>query len=499
MTRSTALHSQRHHPITSSLAMNPNNPSNHASDAATELRPARHAVDSDAETQLNPAFARQVGDSQEELRPGACLRNRYVLETMIGQGAMGQVWKAKDRLSEEAQDRNPYVAIKVMLSDFERQANSFAAMHREASRSQKLAHPNIVTVHTLDRDERTGRVFMAMELLDGEPLDSIIRIRNPQRRTTGELTRMQAAALHFTPKQLWAIVEGLAQGLAYAHRKHLVHSDFKPGNVFLTREGMPKVLDFGIARAARQGDGDTSHDQESVVSGYTESYASPEQIAGQAPHTADDVFALGLVAYELLSGRHPFDRRPASVALANGQVLEPIKELDRQQWRTLQKALAFKRADRWQHAGAFLEALQARTALQMTLASSVAVLLLTAAGLAYKNHLDNQPAVPFEQLPVAQQLAVQEALDNGNEALLLVRNSHLIEASADAADYFARAYAIHPRNARAVAGLEASAQYFIDYWQQQGDRQRALQELAKFQEKSEYYRGYRPLERALQR
>jgi serine/threonine protein kinase len=427
-----------------------------------------------------------------------CLRNRYLLESLIGQGAMGQVWKAKDLLGEEARDRNPFVAIKLMQGDFERHPQSFAALHREASRTQKLAHPNIVTVYTLDRDERTGRVFMAMELLDGEPLDQLIR-RSPLRDSSNPSMR---------PQQLWPIIKGLAEGLAYAHRKNLVHSDFKPGNVFLTREGVPKVLDFGIARAVKQGEdaagADASSDRDSVFSGYTESYASPEQIAGQPPHTADDVFALGMVAYELLTGRHPFGRKPASEASAANLVPEPIGGITRRQWRIIQKALAFRRADRWPHADAFLEALQKRTALQITLAATVAVLLVTASGLTYKNHLDRLPAVPFEQLPQQQREQVQQALADGNEALRLVRDSHLIEASADAADRFAAAYAIHPRNPQAVAGLEQAAAYFIDYWDTQNnqeghDRERALQELKKFQEKSDYYRGYGPLTRALQK
>src|SRR5690606_38404088 len=96
---------------------------------------------------------------------------RYVLEDPIGQGAMGQVWRARDQLAEEARARNPYVAVKVLNSDFEGHAEAFVAMHREASRAHALAHPNIVTVYIFDRDERSGRAFIAMELLEGQPLD----------------------------------------------------------------------------------------------------------------------------------------------------------------------------------------------------------------------------------------------------------------------------------------------------------------------------------------
>jgi hypothetical protein len=420
------------------------------------------------------------------LEPGVCLRNRYVLEEAIGAGAMGQVWRARDLLSEEAHDRNPYVAIKVLRGEAERFKQSFAAMHREASRTQKLAHPNIVTVFTLDRDDASGRVFIAMELLDGEPLDRIVKRMRQER---------------VEPQDPWSIVRGMAEGLAYAHRKGIVHSDFKPGNVFLTREGVPKILDFGIARAARIGNSaqERADDTDDVISGYTERYAAPEVLEDAEPHPADDVFALGLVAYELLTGEYPLARRNAVEARDAGFVPAPIKGLSRRQWKVLQRALAYRRADRWQNAAEFLQALQKRTHLQIALAVSLAALVLTAAGLSYRNYLNSLPAVPFEALPAEQQAAVRAALSDGAEALRYVRDSGLIEASADAADRFADAYALHPRNPEAVAGLKEAADRFIAYWADRKDPDRALEELRKFRSKSEFYAGYAPLEKAIER
>jgi hypothetical protein len=450
---------------------------------ATKVRGDEAATRSLQRTEPMPTIAREAA-AGELLTPGTCLRDRYLLDSLIGQGAMGQVWKAKDLFSEEAHDRNPWVAIKVLLSDIERHPQSFTAMHNEASRTQKLAHPNIVTVYTLDRDQRTGRVFIAMELLDGEPLDRLIR-RNRDRPGA--------------PAQLWPIIKGLAEGLAYAHRKGIVHSDFKPGNVFLTREGVPKILDFGIARAAKSSDGTdgSGDDTASVMTGYTEAYASPEMLAGEAPHTADDVFALGLVSYELLTGERPFARQLASEASAAGLKPPPIKALRRSEWRTLERALAFQRSERWPDAGKFLEALQRRTRLHIALAASLVALAATAGGLSYKNYLDALPAVPLEALPADQRDAVQRYIAEGNESLRLVRDSGLVEASADAADMFARAYAIHERDPDAVRGLEQAADYFIEWWERDHSDANALEELKKFQAKSEYYQGYAPLERAI--
>lgn len=440
------------------------------------------ALPTDVRTPATAADERS--DALGALSPGMELRDRYVLEAAIGRGAMGEVWKARDRMGEEAYDRNPYVAIKVLLADVERHPQSFAAMHREAKRTQNLAHPNIVTVYTLDRDDRSGRAFIAMELLDGEPLDRFIR------RHGGAPAPV---------KELWPIVRGMAEGLAYAHRRGIVHSDFKPGNVFVTREGVPKILDFGIARAAREeGAGNQRDDDDSVMSGYTEAYASPEMLAGETPQRADDVFALGLVAYELLTGERAFGHRSASEARDARLRPQPIKTIRRSDWRIIERALAFERSERWSDAGKFFEALQRRTRLQIALAASLVALVATAGGLSYKNYLDALPAVPFEQLPAEQRVEVQKYLSDGQQALDLVRRDGLVEASADAAEMFARAYAIHERNPDAVQGLEASAAAFIEYWQTRPERARAIEELRTFQAKSEYYKGYAPLERAIE-
>ena len=420
------------------------------------------------------------------LEPGMCLRDRYVLEYIIGQGAMGQVWKARDRFAEEARGKNPFIAIKVLLSDFERHPLAFAAMHREATRARDLAHPNVGTVYTLDRDERSGRAFIAMELLTGESLEHTIRRSREHRPPL---------------KMLWPVIKGIAEGLAYAHDKGIVHSDFKPGNVFLTASGVPKILDFGIARAAKQGQAGQAQapDDDSVFAGYTESYASPALLANEPAHTSDDVFALGIVVYELLTGTHPFGRRSARDARAEGMTPKPIPGVPRHEWRVIRKALAFERVERWADANAFLKALRRRTRLQAALAVALIALVATAGGLSYRNYLDKLPAVPFERLTQQQQSQVRQALTEGNQALDYVRNSKLIEASADAADRFADAYVIHPRNPEAIAGLESAANYFIDWWAQQPDQGPALQELKKFQEKSEYYKGYAPLVRAIEK
>ena len=422
------------------------------------------------------------------LQEGDKVRGRFLLEALIGQGAMGQVWRAKDLLAVEALDRTPHVALKVLNSDFERHTDAFTALYREASRAQKLAHPNIVTVQICDRDDSTGRAFIVMELLDGQPLDHVIRKAGPKGLPAAEAL---------------PIIRGLADGLAYAHRKGIVHSDFKPANVFLTRDGVPKILDFGIARAVQAADQAgvprlPADVDDSVFQGYTPTYAAPETLSGSEPSTAEDVFGLGVVSYELLKGRHPFNRRSALEARAAGIEPEALRHVKRRHARAIAKAMEFERTARFVDAAAFNRALQGVAPLQKALAAGVAVLALLAGVLGYRNYLERLPAVPLDELPVPVQQEVGEALRQGNESLQYLERTHDITASADAAQYFSDAYALHARNADAVAGLERAADAAIDWYLKSPDHSVAQEELLKFQAKSEYYEHYAPLVKAIE-
>jgi serine/threonine protein kinase len=430
-----------------------------------------------------------VARQESPFGPGYRLRGRYELDELIGQGAMGQVWRAKDLLGEEAQDRNPYVAVKVLNSDFEGRPDAFVALHREAARAQKLAHPNIVTVHVFDRDEQSGRAFVAMELLEGRPLDQVIRSN---------------AGPGLTREQAMPILRGMAEGLAHAHRKGIVHSDFKPANVFLTSDGTPKILDFGIARAVQVAAGaaglpipDSLRD-DSGFQGYTVNYAAPEALAGAPPSTSEDVFSLGIVAYELISGRHPFKRMSALEARTAGISRPPLRGLKRREYRAIDKALAYEPASRFTDAGGFLRALQGTPLIQQALAAAVAVLIVTAGVLWYRSYLESLPNEPLEQLPPQVQRDFLDKIRQGNESLDYLQRTHDITASADAAQYFADAYRLHEKDPQAVSGLEKAADYAIDWYRQRPDQREVRAELERFRAKSDYYQQYRPLQKAIQ-
>jgi serine/threonine protein kinase len=403
------------------------------------------------------------------------LQGHYQLERLIGQGAMGQVWRARDLLSEEAGERDAVVAVKLFVADFARDPNALALMQRETSRAQKLAHPNIVTVYLFDRDERTGMLFMVMELVDGRPLDHLLR-----ESRTG-LGRKEGVPL----------IQGVTDALTYAHSKGIVHCDLKPGNILVTHSGVAKILDFGIAQAVQLAEGDpnasassssgsaATASQEELLSGYTAAYASIEAISGAPAHPADDVFALGLVAYEIIGGQHAFKREPADVAKKEGLKPQRLTELRGYQWRAVSRALEYERTRRFQNAAQFRKAFAGTSSLQKLLIAAIALLIPVTAVLGYRSYVASGPAIPFDRLPSDTKTEVVKALASGNEALDYVRKTHDFGPLDDAAVAFDHAYALHPRNRDAVKGLDAAMKLAVAWADGRPDKSNALEEMKK--------------------
>jgi serine/threonine protein kinase len=287
---------------------------------------------------------------EEKITSGSVLKDRFQLDDVLGIGGMGTVYRGRDLIKVEARDKNPFVALKVLNEDFKQHPDSFIALQREASRQQRLAHPNIATVYDFDRT-RGGTVFLTMELLEGDPLNNIIK---KQVRVKGGLPFDEALTM----------IKGLGNALIYAHERGIVHSDFKPGNCFQTNDGVMKVLDFGIARAVKnplQGDGEKTLFDAAKLGALTPAYASAEMLEGEEPDPRDDLYALACVAYELLTGKHPFNKLPANSARDNNLVPNPIKGLKRRQHKGLMRGLAFAREDRSQSVEQFLIELEGNT------------------------------------------------------------------------------------------------------------------------------------------
>ena len=266
---------------------------------------------------------------------GELVAGRYELEELVGTGGMSSVYRAHDRLLERR------VALKVLHDIHGRDEDTLERFRREARAVAQLSHPNIVTV--IDRGEDGERQYIVFELVDGENLKQLVQREGalPVRR---------------------ALQIGVAVGraLAFAHANGLVHRDVKPQNVLIDREGKAKVTDFGIARSLDV-DGVT---RTGTVLG-TSNYIAPEQASGQQVDTLTDVYSLGCVLFELLTGDVPFEGENfVSVALKHvndpaPRVIDRRHDVPLRLSNAVEHAMAKHAEDRFPSMDAFVDELEA--------------------------------------------------------------------------------------------------------------------------------------------
>jgi serine/threonine protein kinase len=233
------------------------------------------------------------------VRPDGLFAGRYRLERRLGVGGMSTVQLAFDTRLERR------VAVKLLAEHLADDGNFVNRFRREALAAARLVHPNIVQVFDFGLDDSTHRNFIVMEFVDGQSCAEILREQGTLR-----------------PNEAVDVLAQSCRGLDYAHRNGVVHRDVKPGNLLRSDEGMVKLADFGIAKAAE----DSDITKVGSVLG-TASYLAPEQARGEPAGPASDLYALGVVAYQLLAGRLPYDA--ASLTdLARQQESGPPPRLD---------------------------------------------------------------------------------------------------------------------------------------------------------------------------
>ena len=215
------------------------------------------------------------------------LLGRYEIIEKIGEGGMAVVYKAKDRLL------NRYVAIKILRPEFVKDEQFVENFRKESQAAAGLSHPNIVNVYDVGKE---GNIhFIVMELIDGKPLSQVI----------DEIGRLDY-------KEAISIARQVASALSLAHKNQIIHRDVKPHNILITSTGTAKLADFGIARAVSKAS--IAEGSEKIMGSVH--YFSPEQARGAYVDERSDIYSLGIVLYEMLTGKVPFDGdNPISIAL----------------------------------------------------------------------------------------------------------------------------------------------------------------------------------------
>ena len=264
---------------------------------------------------------------------GTLLGNRYLLEYKVGEGGMGEVYRATD-----VEVKGEIFAVKVLKPAIQRRPEALKLLREEVRKTRGLKHPNIVGVYSLNSDP--SGAYMLMEFLEGKSLNALM-----DEEFGRGMPLMRA----------WPLINDIGAALAYAHDHNVIHSDLKPSNLFVTVSGKAMLLDFGIARAvhARSDRFDTGS-----LGALTPAYASSEMLTGNAPDQSDDVYSFACVIYEMLSGKHPFNSLGAIDAQRAGLHLAALPSLTHRQNHALARALAFERAERTASVEALLSGLK---------------------------------------------------------------------------------------------------------------------------------------------
>lgn len=259
------------------------------------------------------------------------LAGRYRIERLLGAGGMGAVYRARDLLSEQFGDPDPYIALKILSEEFAESPDASALLYSEFALTRRLRHDNVRRLHSFEVDTDCQRAFITMELMRGLTLDKLLCER----------------PLGLPWKELRDVALPLLDALTYAHARGVLHGDMKPSNVMLSEEGV-RLFDFGLGQAVEGILSGLPHLSRGRFNAWTPGYAAPELLEGQPLTASADVYGVACVLYELASGKHPFRRLPSTEA-RDGQLereLHRPRNLPKHCWPALHTALAFDADDR---------------------------------------------------------------------------------------------------------------------------------------------------------
>jgi len=387
---------------------------------------------------------------------GMLIKGRFKLVKELGRGGMGMVFSARDLVQEGVGEKDSLIAIKLLSDEIRDHPDALRMLQQETKKTRELAHPNIITVYDFDRDDET--VYMTMELMSGQSLEDYLKERRGQPPSLEEVL---------------PLIRGMAEGLKYAHQNHIIHSDLKPANVFVTDNGV-KILDFGIARAVKQSESnppksldanDTSSqiqsdedEEEDGVFALTPTYASLEQFQGKSPDPADDIYSFACICYQLLVNKHPFGKRSAKDAFSNGLLPNRIEGLKDAQWNAILSGLALERGDRAATVEEFVEGFLPKrrepwkmvAVMMVLLASLISVYFFTRPPEIVAPSLFENPP-PAAVLEPAQKLEIEQMLEVAEVHMMVDRL--LSPPGSNALDEYQKILELNPYNREAIAGL----------------------------------------------
>ncbi|MFJ7316807.1 serine/threonine-protein kinase, partial [Pseudomonas sp. NPDC098747] len=225
------------------------------------------------------------------------LAGRYRLKRLLGAGGMGAVYCARDLLSEQFGDPDPYVALKILSSEFAESPDASALLYSEFALTRRLRHDNVVRVHSFEVDTDCQHAFITMELMRGLTLDQLL-VERPLGLPWTELREIALALL---------------DALTFAHARGVLHGDIKPSNVMLCEEGV-RLFDFGLGQAEPGILSGLPHLSRDRFNAWTPGYAAPELLDGQPLSARADMFSVACVLFELAGGQHPYRRLPSTEA-----------------------------------------------------------------------------------------------------------------------------------------------------------------------------------------